>query len=254
AVEERPPRAHAVAELRGALELLGFGRLLHALLELPLDRAVAARQEADDRLDVPAVLLFRDVADAGRLAALDVVVQAGAARRAPGLGTVARPVREELAEQVERLAHALGVREGTEVGPLGAMALAREVDARKALVERDPDVGIRLVVAQPDVVRRPVLLDEVLLREQRLGFVGGRDEVDRLDLSQELVGGAGRLAREMRRDPLSDRLRLPDVERATVGVLEEIDAGRIRQRAALLEQAVLAGGHALPSLGGGAGR
>jgi hypothetical protein len=118
------------------------------------------------------------------------------------------------------------------------MALPREVDAGEALVEGDADVGIRLVVAQADVVRRPVLLDEVLLGEQRLGFVCGRDEVDRFDLAQELVGRTRRLARVVGGDPLADRLRLPDVERAAAGVLEQVDAGRIRQRAALLDQVV----------------
>ena len=54
--------------------------LLHPLVERLLDLAVAPRQEVDDRLDVLAVLLLGDVADAGRLAALDVVVEAGAAR------------------------------------------------------------------------------------------------------------------------------------------------------------------------------
>ena len=56
------------------------------------------------------------------------------------------------------------------------MALAREVDAREVLVERDPDVRIGLVVAQPDVEGRAVLLDEVLLGEQGLGLVLRDDE------------------------------------------------------------------------------
>ena len=58
------------------------------------------------------------------------------------------------------------------------MALAREVDARELLVHRDRDVGIGLVVAQPDVEARLVLLDEVLLGEQRLGLAGDEQELD----------------------------------------------------------------------------
>jgi hypothetical protein len=61
------------------------------------------------------------------------------------------------------------------------VALPGEVDPRELLVHGDADVGIRLVVAQPDVERRSVLLDEVLLGEQRLCLVGGADEVDRVD-------------------------------------------------------------------------
>ena len=83
------------------------------------------------------------------------------------------------------------------------MALAREVDAREVLVEADGDVGVRLVVAQPDVEARPVLLDEVLLREERLGL---RVDDERLDVVDERaqLGAAG----EVRRDALADRLRL----------------------------------------------
>jgi hypothetical protein len=43
------------------------------------------------------------------------------------------------------------------------VALAREVDPREVLVEADGDVGIGLVVPQPDVEARLVLLDEGLL-------------------------------------------------------------------------------------------
>ena len=88
----------------------------HALFELALDLPVTAGEEIDDRLDVRAVVVLRDVADAGCLAALYVVVEAGVAGRAAGLRPLAGSVGEELAEQVERLAHALGAREGAEVG------------------------------------------------------------------------------------------------------------------------------------------
>ena len=109
ALEQRAHRLQLVAELRRLLELLLGGGLLHPLLERVLDLAVAAGEEVDDRLDVLAVLLLRHVAHARRLAALDEVVEAGAAGRAAGLGAVAGAVLEHLAEQVERLAHALGV-------------------------------------------------------------------------------------------------------------------------------------------------
>ena len=155
---------------------------LHALLELALDLAEAAGEEAIDAVDDLAVLLLGDVADARRLAALDVVVEARAAGRAPRLRSLAGAVQEDLAEQVERLAHALRVRVRAEVGAVAAVALAREVDAREVLVERDRDVRVRLVVAQPDVEARPVLLDEVLLGEQRLGLGARHDELDALDL------------------------------------------------------------------------
>ncbi len=61
------------------------------------------------------------------------------------------------------------------------MALAREVHAREVLVERDRDERIGLVVAQADVEARAVLLDEALLRQQRLRLGGDDDALDVLD-------------------------------------------------------------------------
>ena len=170
-------------------------------------------------VDVAAVLLAVDVADAGRLAALDVVVEAGHARAPARLGPLAGPVLEQLAEQVERLAHPLGRGEGPEVGAVRAVALAGEVDARELLVEADRDVGIGLVVAQPDVEPRPVALDEALLGEQRLGLGLGDQRLDRVDLVEHAGGPAqaraepAALAREVRGDALADRVRLAHVER-----------------------------------------
>src|SRR5262249_9008253 len=156
--------------VRGELELLVLGRLVHRRLEVALDLAVAPAQEADDVLDVLAVVLLADVTDARGAAALDEVVEAGAAGCAARLGSVTGSVLEDLAEEIERLARALRVRVGTEVGASAAVLLASEVDAREVLVQRDADVRIRLVVAEADVVARPVTTDEVLLREQRLGL------------------------------------------------------------------------------------
>ena len=238
ALEQGAHRPQPVAVDRGLLELLLLGGGRHRRLEVALDLAVVARQEPDDRVDVGPVVLLGDVVDAGRLAALDVVVEAGAAGGAARLGPVAGPVGEELPQQVERRADALRARERPEVDALGAVALPREVHARKLLVERDADVGVGLVVPQPDVERRPVLLDEALLGEQRLGLVRGRDEVDRLDAGQHLVRPAGRAAAEVRPDPLPDRLGLADVERAPVSVLEQVDAGGVGQRPPLVPQPV----------------
>ena len=76
ALEQRADRPQAVALAGGVLEaLLGRGQL-HLVLELALDLLVAAGQEGDHAVDRRAVLLLADVADARRLAALDVVVQA----------------------------------------------------------------------------------------------------------------------------------------------------------------------------------
>ena len=198
ALEQRADRLQPVAVQRRALEFLGAGGLLHLRPLLGLDLAVAAGEEVDDRVDVAPVLLVADVADAGRPAALDVVVEAGAAGAAAGLGPLAGAELEQLAEQVERLPHPLGAGEGAEVGAAGAVLLAGEVDPRVLLVEADADVGVGLVVAQADVEVRPVALDEALLGEQRLGLGRGDEGVDAVDAR----GQAGCCRRRSARRPV----------------------------------------------------
>ena len=110
------------------------------------------------------------------------------------------------------------------------MPLAGEVDAREVLVEADADVGVGLVVAQADVEPGPVALDEALLGQQRLGLVRGDQELDPLDAAGDL----GLSAREVRCDPLADRTCLADVEHLPLCAVEDVDAGRIGQAAALL--------------------
>ena len=186
-------REQPVAVARRLLEPLVRGRLAHLPLELALGSAASSpeRNSITPSITSPVVLL-RDVADARREAALDVVVEARDAAVAPGLRPLARPVPEDAVEHVERLAHLLRVRVRAEVDDAAAVPLAREHHARVVVLDRDGDVRERLVVAQPDVERRPVALDEVLLEVQRLDLGAGDDHLD--------VGDA--------RDELRDRARL----------------------------------------------
>ncbi len=154
---------------------------------------------------------LRDVADARRLAALDVVVQARAAAAPARLGAGAGAEHEHLRQHLQRRAHALGVRVGPEVRAAGAVALAREVHARELLVERDRDERVGLVVAQADVEARPVLLDEALLGQQRLGLAGDHDALDAARRSATISACPGLLRAdlrlgEVRGDALAHRL------------------------------------------------
>src|SRR5439155_23821018 len=94
ALREMADREQPVPVARRLLEALVLGRLPHRLLELPMDRRRVPRQELDHPVDDLAVLLARDVADARRPAALDVVVEARNARVAARLRPLARPVLE----------------------------------------------------------------------------------------------------------------------------------------------------------------
>ena len=123
------------------------------------------------------------------------------------------------------------------------MALAGEVDAREVLVERDRDVRVGLVVAQPDVEARLVLADEVLLGEQRLGL-GLDDERPRSwSISgEQLAPAVARASGEVRGDALADRLRLADVDRP--GPWRRGTGrrpGLVGERAALFGEAVAVG-------------
>ena len=96
----------------------------------------------------------------------------------PGLRPLAGPVREDAVEDVERLANLLRVRVRAEVDDAAAMPLAREHDPRVLVLDGDGDVRERLVVAEPDVERRPVALDEVLLEMERLDLGIGDDHLE----------------------------------------------------------------------------
>ena len=118
--------AQPVAVARRVLEpLLGRGRA-HLLLEAAADRPVVPRQELDHLVDELAVVVLGDVADAGREAALDVEVEARDPAAPAGLRPFARAVAKHAVQDVERLAHLLGVRVRPEVDDAAPVPLARE--------------------------------------------------------------------------------------------------------------------------------
>src|SRR6185437_5021958 len=94
--------------------------------------------------------------------------------------------------------------------------------------QRDGDERVGLVVPQPDVEARAVLLDERLLGEQRLGLAADDDAVDRGDLAGHRGVAAGA---EVVRDALAYRDRLADVDHAAGAVPEQVDARLVRESA-----------------------
>ncbi len=167
-----------VAISRRVLEALAACGLAHLPFELAADRLVVAGEKLDHVVDDLPVVLFRDVAHARREATLDVEVEARDTAAPPGLWPFARPVAEDPVQHVQGLAHLLRVRVRPEVDDAAAVALAREHHTRVLVLDRDCDVGERLVVAEPHVERRAVALDEVLLEVQRLDLRSGDDRLD----------------------------------------------------------------------------
>ena len=171
-------REEPVPVARRVLEALLGGGLAHLPLQLAQDRPRVAGEELDHAVDDLPVVVLRDVADARRVAALDVVVEARDAGVPARLRPLARPELEDAVEHVERLAHLLRVRVRAEVEDAAAVPLAGEHHARVVVLDRHGDVRERLVVAQPHVERRPVALDEVLLEVERLDLGAGDDHLD----------------------------------------------------------------------------
>ena len=242
ALRQVPHRHQPVAVPGRILELMLLGGLFHLGLEPPLERPHPARQELDHAVDDDAVLVPGDVADARGRAAADVVVEAGDARAAPGLGALAGAVGKHPVQHVERLAHLLRARIRPEVEHALAMPLTGEHDPRVLVADRDGDVGVGLVVAQADVERRPVALDQVLLEQQRLGLGVGGDELDLLDpLDQPgRLHGRVQVAAEVRPHPLAQRLGLADVEHLSLPAPEHVHPGLVGQGAELGVEALAA--------------
>ncbi len=101
----------AVAQFRGGFVIELVARLLHLLGEIPLQFAVLAGQERPRFVDLFAVLRRRDLADAGRGASLDVILQAWARARLEDI-VRAIPQHEGALQMDHRLIDRQGRREG----------------------------------------------------------------------------------------------------------------------------------------------
>jgi hypothetical protein len=151
-----------------------------------------ASEEVAHLLDQLPVGHLLDLTDARADALLDVVQQARPPqpvvlvelRRATGAD------RERLDQLVERVADRVGVRVRPEVAHTLALAAAHHHRPWPLLAHGHGQEGVALVVEQPDVEARAVLLDEAVLEHQRLDLVAHLDPLDRLRRRHHL-GGAG---------------------------------------------------------------
>ena len=222
-------RGELVPQAGGPLELELVGRLGHERLEpLHHGRGLAA-EEREELVDEGAVLVVGDRLHARRHALLDVRVEARPAEPlvALELAVGARADRERAQQQVEGLADRVGVGVRTEVADALALLAAHDHGAWPLLVERHREERVRLVVLQPDVEPRPVLLDEVVLEEERLDLVADLDPLDGLRGLHHLARPRQQRVRrgEVVRQPAAQALRLADVDDAAVRVLELVRAG-----------------------------
>ena len=115
--------------------------------------------------------------------------------------------------------------------------LAGDEDARPLVLHGHLDADVRLVVLEPDVVARLVLLDEVVLEDQRFLVVAGDQGLEVGDaLHEEAHLAALVAAAEVGAHAGAQALRLADVDDLAVLVLQQIDARPRLHRVELLGQ------------------
>ena len=209
-----------IAQARRPLELeLARGRP-HRGLE-PLDDLVGvAGQEVAQLVDELPVRHLIDLTDARPGALLDVEQQARTAEplMLVELRRAACADREAAQQQVERVADRVRVGVRTEVPRALALATAHHERPRPLLVDGHREERIALVVAQPDVEPRVVLLDQRELEHQRLDLVAHRRPLDRLRSLDHLARAGMEILRrlEVVREALAEARRLADVDHAAV--------------------------------------
>ena len=176
-----------VAQGRGLFKLHAVGGLLHFSLEPCHHRFGGAAQEFAQVVDHRPVFRLGGGANAGGHAQVDVVVEAGA-RVMAGDDAVTGEIGEDLAQNVERLIdgpHA-GVRAEISRAVFGVHP-ACHGHGRKRIRVVHFDVGVALVVFEPDVVLGPVFLDQVHLEDERLELGADDDRVEVGDVLHQLA-------------------------------------------------------------------
>ena len=139
-------------------------------------------------------------------------------------GLFAGAQQEGLLDQLDALAHRQPAGERPEVLGLLVEAAAVIGQTRK-LARREADIGIGLVVAEEDVVLGRELLDQRVLKNQRLGFRARRRRHHIRHLLQhqrDARAVAGLL--EIGADPPLEVLGLADVKHRLVGIEHAINA------------------------------
>ena len=143
---------------------------------------------------------------------------------------------EDLLQDVDGAAEALGPRERAVELDAAVERLAGEVDAGEVLAGGDLQVGEGLVVLEVAVVLRLDVLDEPGFDQQGVDLAVGREEVDVGDLVDPVADAAisGCPLVEIRAGPAAQVLRLADVDHPSLGVLHQVEARGRRELLDLL--------------------
>jgi hypothetical protein len=139
--------------------------------------ALAFEKEARVANGLGVLLFGGETPDTRPVAALDVVLQTGPRMMAREIH-VARRHHKALVNERENAAGETWGKIRAEIERAVFFDLAREIDARILFIHRQLDVGIGLVVDEPDVEFRLVLFDEVVFQREGLARVREDDGIE----------------------------------------------------------------------------
>src|SRR5271165_1666580 len=140
---DRRKRRDTVSDPRGALELQSFGGLRHFMREPLAHGAAFAGQKILRLLNQDVIVLERDLAGAGRGAALDLIEQAGT-RAVFIKGVRAGAQKESALQGVQGAIDRPDAGEGTEIIALARARAAVLADLRGAVIARYQNIVKRL--------------------------------------------------------------------------------------------------------------
>jgi len=218
-----------IAHLGSPLEIELLRGLLHALAQPDAHVHGLAFEEQHDVVDHAPVIGLALITDARGPAALDVVVEARAGGRLARQIPVTRPHGENATDDPERLAQRGHVGVGPEKARPRHGHATHHQHPRKRLSQRHGDARVALVVGEADVEPRLVLLDEIVLEQQRLRLVRDDDRLEVGDLRDEcraLRRGAA-VGTEVARHPGAQALRLAYIDGLAGRILPQIHAGLV---------------------------
>ncbi|MNM65846.1 hypothetical protein D3C81_773080 [compost metagenome] len=136
---------------------------------------------------------------------------------------------EHLLQDLHAFAHRVGARKRAEVLVL-AVRRAPVIGHARELVACQLEKWIRLVVAEQDVVARRQCLDQIVLKQQRLGLGPDHGGIDARDLTHHHRDARRQLGLvEVARDTLFQVTRLTYIKHVAIGVEIAVDARQAGQ-------------------------
>ncbi len=222
-------RPKLIAERRRPLKVQRVRRFHHLLSRIIQDSAAVPAEEIHQVLDILAVLFAVHLADTRRVTQLDVVIQAGALILS-GNVAVTGQVRESLAQNIERFPHRPRCRVRPKIAAAILLHAPRKFHFREIVGPAHGDVRVALIVLEPDVEMRSVLLDQVIFGVQRRDLAGQHEKFNVRDLfAQPERFRVKDAVIEITPHAAAQIHSLPDVDHLARLVFHEVTAGLVRQ-------------------------